>query len=182
MTKRSKGVTFWGWCMIVMGGLGVNLGVQNFTNDIRVYGYFLTALTFSLSIASIFYGFFILRLKNFARKAAIVLAIINLMLAPLILVFAIRSSEVKGSPIETEYAQQRQTIIEQTKPEHLEAALKKFDEELKMGKKIGAGLVLIFFMLPFAVLEIVRIYFLTRPKIKEQFGIQAASGTASGVF
>jgi hypothetical protein len=160
--QRSKGVTFWGWLFIVSGIIGL-LGPINPQQQIILYGTGIFFIGVALSAATLICGIFILKLNETARKVAIALGIIGTILIPFYLrpIFELRNSDEL-------LLKSKQRIIEQVKPELQQKAL----DELEQDRGIAKNVVLIIVALlgiPLLILELMPIYFFTRPKVKEQF-------------
>jgi xanthosine utilization system XapX-like protein len=163
MGKRSKGVTFWAWFFIVTSLLGL-LGMIDAQQQIRDFGvvFFLSGL---LSIgAYLICGMYLLKLKEPARKAVIILGLINILLMPYFLM-----KIGKAANFDDYSAKKKQMILQTVKPEYQQAALENIGKENEAGKKVIFWGIMIVLGLPFLALEIIPMYFFTRPKVKEQF-------------
>jgi len=166
--KRSAGVTILGWLFIIGGVFGL-LGNINAKNYFQIMGTGLLAyLTFFLSIAiafgNIVGGMFILKLKSWARKLAIILCLVNIVLV----LFNFKLVPASLSKVEETYKKDQQLIYEKYKPEYQQQAL----EQLRKTKELTdkATQMVMPIMTAIAVVwNIFIIYFFTRPKVQEQF-------------
>ncbi len=163
--KRSKGVTFWGWVLVIFGIIGI-LGAINPQQTIKLYGVGLFFLGIGLSIANSITGIFVLKLNETARKAVILLGVISIMLVPLWLSLVFKYSYNYNQEY---YAGKRQYIIEKVKSEYQQKALADLDRIDESAKKIFPIIITIFTGVPILILELCPIIFFTRPKVKEQF-------------
>jgi hypothetical protein len=160
---RSKGVIFWGWVFIVFGTAGV-LGVFNAQQSAKCCGISSFILHIILSAASLITGVFILKLNEAARRAAILLGVISLLLIPISL-----GPSFKASYGDATYEKQKKYVIEKVKPEYQKKALADLEKTHEMVKEGLPVIFIILFGIPLAILEILPIIFFTRPKVKEQF-------------
>lgn len=161
--KRSKGVTFWGWVFIIFAIIGL-LSVINPKQQIQFYGIGMLFLHVITSLAYLICGIYLLKLNNSARKAAIILGIISIIVIPVYL-----------KPLLTQmnsddyYLKKKQLIIEQMKPEFQQKALTNLEKGREISKKGLPILIMVIVALPWLIFELIPIYFFTRPKVKEQF-------------
>jgi hypothetical protein len=161
--KKSKGVTLWAWIFIVFSLWGILDFILNFHMRIqRVNGLFIFHILSCL--AYLMCGFFLLQLKETARKAAIYLGLISIIVIPFYLMPVVRSYNTDNY-----YAKKEKMILEQMKPEHQPAALENLRKGTERSKKIMPLIILGCIGIPILVLESLPIYFFTRPTIKEQF-------------
>ena len=160
--KRSKGVTFWGWLLIILSALGF-LGLINPGQQISTYGVKLFSFQIVSGVAYIICGAFVLRLNENARKAAIILGLISILAIPFYIkpVFKTINSEVY-------YLKAQQKIIEQAKPQYQQQALANLERAKESVKRISP-IIIIMFALLILVLELIPICFFIHPKVKEQF-------------
>ena len=161
--KRSKGVTFWGWVYIVFSIIGL-LGAVNPQQQIKLFGIGFFLFGIVLCAANLICGIFILKLNETARKAAILLGIVSIILIPIELKPALN---YKNN--EDYYTKRKQQIIEQVKPEYQQKALVDLEKMKETGKKILPIFLIVFVGFPLLIFEALPIYFFTRPKVKEQF-------------
>lgn len=161
--KRSKGVTFWGWVYIIFSIIGL-LGAINPQQQIKFYGIGIFFFAIVLCVANLLCGIFVLKLNEYARKAAIFLGIISIMLIP-----AYLKPMLKPLNFEDYYTKKKQMIIEQMKPEYQQKALENLEKVMEIGKKGLPAIIIVLFGVFLLILELIPIYFFTRPKIKEQF-------------
>ncbi|MFH1776122.1 MAG: hypothetical protein ABH952_00950 [Candidatus Omnitrophota bacterium] len=161
MKKRSKGVAFWGWLFIIVSIIGI---IGEINSD---YGLGVRIFTIFSGVAYLFCGFFILKLNEFARKAAIILGVISILSIPLYF-----SAISKTIDFDKEYDKKEQKIIQEVKPEYQEEALNRLRIGKKMAKKSVPFIFAIFMGIPLFIAELIPIYFFTRPKVKEQFIIK----------
>ena len=168
--KRSIGVTIFGWLFIISGIIGL-LNILNPQNFIQVSGKIIFFFHIIISIASLICGIFILKLNQKARKAAILLCLIGLIAIPFYL-HPIMKSTQSAMQSEEYYGQQKQDILERLKPEYQQKALEDLDRAREWQRK-AVPFVSIFLWvilgIPVILLELLPIYFFTRPKVKEQF-------------
>jgi len=120
--KRSKGVTFWGWTIIILNILGLLLAILDIFNpqgnSIGVQLYNAASI-----IIGLICGILILRLKEIARKAIIILTIVDIIMTPMLLKPAIdkmNSDEV--------FLKEKARIMEQVKPEYQQKALENIEK------------------------------------------------------
>ncbi|MCX5703050.1 MAG: hypothetical protein NT066_00910 [Candidatus Omnitrophica bacterium] len=161
--KRSKGVTFWGWGLIICGILGL-LGAINS----RRYGIGIISVGTVISAMYLICGIFVLKLNETARKVVILLGIISMLLIPVNYSFFIRPT-LNMVKSEDAYAKQKQVIIDQMKPEYQQKALKDLEKTNEIMKKSLPIFLLVVFILPSLLFNLITICFFTRPKVKEQF-------------
>jgi hypothetical protein len=108
-------------------------------------------------------GFYLLKLRESARKAAVILGVISIVSMPFFLV------QISKAAMFNDYsATRKQIILQNVKPEYQQAALDKIPKENEIAKKVFAGM-MIAFSLPLLALEIIPIYFFTRQRVREQF-------------
>jgi hypothetical protein len=165
--KRSRGVTLVGWLAIVMGIFGIlgSISPRHYFAMMgnRAFSYLGYAISMIFSVATLSCGIYILKLKTWARKLAIVLCAVS------IITILIQYNPKQAKLIADQaYSQQEQTIREEYKPEYQEKAL----ERLRQAKLASDKIFPIFFFstAAFAVgLNLLIVYFFTRPKVKEQF-------------
>ncbi|MCX5667755.1 MAG: hypothetical protein NTY34_05555 [Candidatus Omnitrophica bacterium] len=124
--KRSKGVTFWGWIFIVFAVIGL-LSVINPQQLLELCGVWIVIYSVISSLAYLICGIFILKLNNSARKAAIVLGIISIIVVPFY--FKPMAQQMNSDEF---YSKSNQAYIEQMKPELRQKAL----ENLEKGKRL----------------------------------------------
>ena len=158
---RSKGVTFWGWVFIIFGIIGIS-EIRNAQQSVALYGAGLAFFNIILSVANIITGIFLLKLNETARKAAIMLGVIGIMLIPF-WVKALYKSNQQCS------LKSRQYIMEQAKPESQQEGLVAVDRFDETSKKALPIIAIFLFGLPMLIFELLPIIFFTRPKVKEQF-------------
>ena len=161
--KRSKGVTFWGWVFIIFGTLGV-LGVFNPQQAVKFHGNSIFILSIILSAVNLITGIFILKLNETARKAAILLGVISLMMIPVYLGPAFKTSFGDAT-----YEKQKKDIIEKVRPEYQQQAFADLEKTHEVVRKNLPVVLIILFGVPLVILELLPIIFFTRPKVKEQF-------------
>lgn len=161
--KRSIGVAFFGWLSIVSGVSGFFMELNPMGN-VRIYGTGLSFLNIVLCLASFICGIFILDLNSKARKAIIYLCLLTIVLIPIYLLPLSKSFN-----FETYYQKKKQIILEQLKPEYQQKALEALEERRNVSKKMAPIVLMIILGVPWALLELIPVYFFTRPKVKEQF-------------
>lgn len=161
--KRSKGVTFWGWVFIVSGALGL-LGVIKPLQTIKFYGIGIFYFGLILSAVNLICGIFILKLKENARKTVIILGVVSILLIPIYLKLIFKQLN-----FEYYYNKKRQVIVEQIKPEYQQKALENLEKVRKVNDKALPIIFVLLFGMPLLIIELLPIYFFTRPKVKEQF-------------
>lgn len=161
--KRSKGVTFWGWAFIILSAIGLLLEIRPHA-EYQIYGIGFRFFSIISSVAYLICGIFILKLNEIARKAVIILGIISILSIPIYLKPIIN----KGSS-ESIYIKQKIRITEQMKPEYQQKALEDLAKTRKITEKILPIVFIVIFGTPLLILELIPIYFFTRPKVKEQF-------------
>ena len=162
--KRSKGVTFWAWTFMLMGVMGIVGHAATYRDQIRLLGFGFVAVTGLSEVAYVFCGFWLLKLSESARRAAIYLGLISILSIPFGLVGASKSFELPGDV----YARQERMIAEQINPEHQQAArehLQKAKEQVKASVPVVLGVLGILLFIG----ELVPIHFFTRPVVKAQF-------------
>jgi len=162
--KRSKGVTFWGWLFIIGSVLGLLAIMINFEKQTQFAGIGRISFNIIFSLAYVLCGFFILRLNDTARKAAIILGTVSIILLPSFLTPILNLTHP-----ESYYEKRKQMITEQMKPEYQQKAL----EDLKIDREVGKKAMLIFviaiYLIPSLIFDLSSIFFFTRPTVKEQF-------------
>ena len=162
--KRSKGVIFWGWVFIILGVFGL-VPLLNFKHQIQVNGLGQTIFNIAMAVASVACGIFILKLNDAARKVAICLSIISVILFPFYTKQALR---IAKSESYAQYLMAKDKIIKEVKPEYQKSML--IDLETKKDATDKAmPFAMVILLGPFFLLEALQIYFFTRPKVKEQF-------------
>lgn len=160
--KRSKGVTFWGWVFIIFNIIGL-LGVINPAYQ-KYYGVGILIIGIVSCVAYLICGIYILKLNEYARKAAIFLGIISVFSMPLLF------KPVLNIPISEDYdAKAKQRITEQLKPEYQQKALENLEKSKELFRKALPIIFIVIFGVPCLIFELIPIYFFTRPKVKEQF-------------
>jgi hypothetical protein len=162
--KRSKGVTFWGWTLIIFGVIGI-LGARVPQPAIKLQGVALSYIDILLQVASVVTGVFILRLNETARKAVVILGVLSIMRTSFLFVPLIKESP---PVIQAQYVKARQNIIEKMKPEYQEKALDDLDKTNESSKKLWP-IFMVFIGVFMFMLKLLPIIFFTRPKVKEQF-------------
>jgi len=162
--KRSKGVTFWGWIYIISGIGGIWQALHYYPQFIKSYGFSLLICSVAISIAYLISGFCVLKLNDAARKAVIALGILSILLIPIYF-----KPMFKFAYSQDFYSKAKQRIVEQTKPEYQQKALKELEKTQGVAKMLPFILITIIFLVPYLILEIIPIYFFTRYKVKEQF-------------
>jgi len=161
--KRSKGVTFWGWVYIIFSIIGL-LGAINPQQQIKFIGIGIFFFSIVLCAANLICGIFILKLNETARKAAILLGIVSILLNPIYLKLTLNSLNN-----EDPYTKRKQWIVEQVKPEYQQKQLANLEKTKEMSKKFLPIFLIVLFGVPLMIFEAIPIYFFTRPKVKEQF-------------
>ena len=160
--KRSKGVTFWGWVFVIFGIIGI-LGAINPQYRIKLYGVGLFSIGIVLAIANLITGIFVLKLNETARRVVILLGVINIMLIPFWFSPLFKTSFNVG-----DIAKSKQNIIERVKPEYQQQEFAELDKIITRRKFMWIMLILLY-VLPVLIFELLPIIFFTRPKVKEQF-------------
>jgi len=159
--KRSIGVTFWAWAIIINFVWGESNHIINFQHRIQEYG----AISFVfliLSIAFLICGIFLLKLNEHARKATIYLSFISIIVS----IFYLLSPRGDINRYEeNSYAKREKTIMEQVKPEYQKEALEKLNNSKLKFERFGP----IFIVLLIIGGSLIPVYFFTRPSVKEQF-------------
>ena len=168
--KRSIGVTIFGWWFIIGGILG-SLAVINPQQCIKIYGMGIFLFGITISVVTLACGVFILKLNSKARKLAIIICLIGIISVPFYIKPALKPI---NSLLDSEgyFRQREKMILNYLKPEHQEDALK----QLEIMKEISEKKIPIFRIIlltvvlgTFFLVELIPIYFFTRPKVKEQF-------------
>ncbi len=161
--KRSKGVTFWGWIFIISAIIGI-LSAINPQRQVRLFGSVIVAFGVITSLAYLICGIFILKLNDNARKMAIALGIISVIVIPFYFkpILSMPNSNAY-------YAKAKQRITEQMKPEYQQKALEDLEKSKGVVGQVVPIIFIVIFGVPMLLLELVPIYFFTRPKVKEQF-------------
>jgi hypothetical protein len=162
--KRSKGVAFWAWLFIISAIMGL-LPVINLKQQMELYGTGRLFFSLAISLAYLICGICLLKLNNSARKAAIILGSISIILIPFHLKLVQQGEEASS---DKHYSKSKQMIVEQMKPEFQQKALKNLEETNKISKK-SLPIVIMFTGISGLVFALIPIYFFTRPKVKEQF-------------
>lgn len=161
--KRSKGVTFWGWIFIVSAIIGL-LSAISPQRQIHLYGTAIVVFGMISSLAYLICGIFILKLNDNARKTAIALGIISIIVIPFYL------KPILNMPNSNSYyAKAKQRIAEQVKPEFQQKALEDLEKSKTVVGKVVPIFFIVIFVVPILLIELIPIYFFTRPKVKEQF-------------
>ncbi len=164
--KRSKGVTFWAWLFIVSNIWKLlDLIINEHIRIQQGYGFFVSSVF--LCITYLICGFFLLQLKEPARKAAIYLGLIRviILICYFYLIPAFRVNNFDAYSTKTEVV-----ISEQMKSGDQSAILKTLKKNVsEENKKIMPFAILGFIGLPAMILELLPICFFTRSKVKEQF-------------
>ena len=161
--KRSKGVTFWGWIFIIFAVIGL-LSVISPQQLLKLCGVWVVIYSVISALAYLICGIFILKLNNSARKAAIALGIISIIVMPFYfkpMVQQMNSDEF--------YSKSNQAYIEQMKPELRQKALENPEKGKEVPRKVLPIIFIVIFGVPILIFELVPIYFFTRLKVKEQF-------------
>ncbi|MFC1704452.1 hypothetical protein ACFL1E_06730, partial [Candidatus Omnitrophota bacterium] len=117
---------------------------------------------------------FILRLREWARKLEIVLQVIAIGLlvfgffrtVPLLL-----DRDAMDTGVDQAMEQKRQEIVETYKPEKQKEELKKLDKLEKITRTVAPVFIYGVFSI-MIIVHVLFIFFLTRPKVKEQFSTQ----------
>jgi len=164
--KRSVGVTFFGYLFILSGILGL-LCVKNPQQYIRIYGIGILFFSIIISTATLSCGVFILKLNEKARKIAILLCLIGIISTPFYIKPIFKSANSKDY-----YNKKKQQILEQMKPEYQQKALENLEKGREISKKV-LPIFIVLFGVSFLLLELIPVYFFTRPKVKEQFNKEA---------
>ena len=167
--KRSKGVTFWAWFLIVTSIYGIFITIQH---PARIS--FDVVLGDVTAVADLACGIFLLQLKEAARKATVFLCFLNILLCPISVIKATRNiPAVEGSiKWNDAYTKEANRIKEQMKPEYQQEALAKLEKNEEAAKKftpLFMKAILWMSLGSVLILNMVQIYFFTRPKVKEQF-------------
>ena len=168
--KRSKGVTVLGWLFIIGGCFGLLAGLRPHTNtqNISSLPHFIDKLA---DVASLICGIFLLKLKPWARKLAMGLCCVSIILVISLLIPLVFSPAVKSNfeqSFNRSIEKKEQLIREQYKPEYQQKALEKF-------KKYEPFQIKFTYIIMFSVAAVgigwnlYVLYFFTRPKVKEQF-------------
>ncbi len=165
--KRSKGVTFWGWVFIVASIIGL-LQLINFQWQIKTYGIGLLFFSVITALVYLVCGIFLLKLKENARKVAIILGIISILSIPAYIKLALNAADFKKYE-KYHYTKSEQRIVEQMKPEYQQKALENLQKSKEAVKIALPVIFIIIFGVPISIFELIPIYFFTRPKVKEQF-------------
>ena len=161
--KRSKGVTFWGWIFIIFSILGL-LQMIHPQWQIQMYGIGTIIFSVVSSVAYLICGIYVLKLNEKARKAVIILGTIS------ILSFPLYFKPLFNLPIpEDYYVKSKQRITEQLKPEYQQKALERLEKSKETMKKGLPIILIVIFVVPGVIFELIPIYFFTRPKVREQF-------------
>lgn len=167
--KRSKGVTFWAWIFIITSLWGIWAGVTQPNEQIKLFGIVLFIFSVLSDIAFLFLGILLLELKEVARKGAIFLCLVSVFILPFYLLAL--SKHIYPNGILSNYeATQKKIIIERFKPEYQKEALENFSKRQESMKKVFPYLISFIIVFP-VCMELVPIYFFTRPKVKEQFKV-----------
>jgi len=175
--QRSIGVTIFGWLFIIFGTFGIIIvPIGMYTDRILppphdlgtpIY-YFDNTLSFIFSICGLISGLFILKLRNWARRLAIILRLIGIAL--LIIYIPLDKGYTKHFETGTDalYMQERQTILKYYKLEDQRGALEKI-EKRRLVSKINFNILYIILLVFTVGYKVIIIYFFTHPKVKEQF-------------
>lgn len=161
--RRSKGVTFWAWIFIAFSILSILDVIINYRTRLQEdFGLFVYILL--LAIAYLICGFFVLQLREPARKAVIYLGIISIMGLPFVLM-----SGAKAIDYDAMHRDAEKLILKETKPENQAAELESLRKNKERINKASQFVIMGLVGVPALLLEIIPIYFFTRPKVKEQF-------------
>ncbi|MBN1913558.1 MAG: hypothetical protein JW788_04070 [Candidatus Omnitrophica bacterium] len=165
--KRPLGVTIFGCLAIFAGARGImgmfgpkcplpSAGACNF-------GAFSYIAAIVMSLCALAGGFYLLKMKPWARKLIIALAAINIVIT----VAQYRPKEAKAL-YDRQFTMQEEMIVEQYKPEYQQESLAKLRKAKSASDKIFpfAMFLAIFFTVGFNALVI---YYFNRPKTKEAF-------------
>lgn len=162
--KRSKGVTFWAWFFIISSIWVLFHVLSNAQNQIQLYGIGLFVLGIISSIVYLIAGFSLFKLKEIGRIVAIFLSVISISSIPFYLMHV--SKRVNFDDV---YAKKEKMIVEQFKSEYQQAELEKLQKVKKAVSRAMPIFVFGIVGLPFLIIELLPIYFFTRPKVREQF-------------
>ena len=176
--KRPLGVSVLGWFFIVAGAFGFSgilVNAKDYPHFLRME--FRASLMFLLSgmlaIAGIACGVFLLRLRAWARKLAIILCLANIALA--LANFRLAPLKAKNQQA---FEKNEQLIRERYKPQYQEQALEEYRKIKEAGDK--ALPVVLGFMVAFQIAwNSAIIYYLSRPRIQEYFGESEEAGASN---
>ena len=93
--KTSLGVTIFGWLAIILGAVSFLFNLRTTFIYLKEEGIFITLITFLIfcniaNVLQIIYGIGVLQLREWARKMAIIMSIVVLIIYPLLyLIFGI---------------------------------------------------------------------------------------------
>lgn len=160
---RFKGVTQVAWVFIILGVIGALFDLD-FREQIKFYGITLYLASVISNLAYLVCGFYLLRLKESARKAAVCLSFISFLLCPIYVYLASKSYDSTGY-----YAEKEKVILEKMKPEYRQEALQDLKRIKEATNKVMPFVIAGIVLVPFLLLDVFIIYFLTRPRVKEQF-------------
>jgi len=161
--ERSKGVTFWGWVFMASGIFGL-LGALNPKEQIQLYGLGIFIVGLFLSAATFGCGLYILKLNEGARRLAIFTCFCSILMVPIYL-----RPVSKDLQSDEFWQKQKQVVMQKVKPQDQDKALAEFVKIEEAGKKGKLDFVFFILAMPFVLIELVPVYFFTRPKVRNQF-------------
>jgi hypothetical protein len=163
MKARSIGVTFWGWVFITGGILGL-LGAATPKEQIQLYGLGIFIVGGVMSALTFFCGLALLRLSEIARQLAIFICFCSILMIPIYLRPIM--NELKSDEF---WKKQKELILQKKIHEDKNVILANFAKIEEAGRRGELDFILFLLAAPFAVIELIPVYFFTRPKVKKQF-------------
>ncbi|MFA5114700.1 MAG: hypothetical protein WC469_01360 [Candidatus Omnitrophota bacterium] len=166
--KRPLGITVLGWLFIIAGAFGlsgviINAGGYPHIARMEFRASLMLLLNGALALASIACGAFLLKLKSWARKLAIILCLANIGVA--LANFRLAPALLKN---QQEFEKNEQLIRQRYKPEYQQEALEEYRRIKQASDKVLPVILGIMAALPIAWNAVV-IYYLSRPKLQEKF-------------
>ncbi len=145
--KRSKGVTFWAWWFIVGGILGLAGTIKYYRTAAFPGSPFLMPFLVQVAfiVVSLTCGILLLQLKESGRKGTILLCCAYFLLYSYLTIHWWQSNKI---------------VVER---------MLKYDKVARVKSQEQANMKLVRTSAGSAVFPLIPIYFLTRPKVKEQF-------------
>jgi hypothetical protein len=166
-SQRSKGITFFGWLLIIASILGI-IGSIKEVCQAHLHlnrGAIFNVIGFILYIIC---GIYILKLKEIARKALIFLSVFSIVLGPFYFNSLLKEESFEKYK-EYHYAKYEARIIKEIKPAYQQKEFDNMKKSQEFAQKTLPFIFVIMLMIPLVIIELILIFFFTRPKIREQF-------------
>lgn len=178
MPKISKGLQVIGWALLIINAWGFLVsfnfnGIIYLTNTIRPYGIIFFSITLIMFLLQITASIYLLRLKEFARKAMVLLMFLNILLLILQPIVGGKTSFLSTDDyVKQHYSTlSKEQILNYQKLDYL--LRQKSNHQLSSDERSRVGRVVSQMYLPsiviFTAWYLFLIFFLNRPGIKLQF-------------